>query len=47
MEKRPMDLKALFLLNVLSRRGGTMRFIRWSFFNPLGNFLKAFWVSLW
>jgi hypothetical protein len=33
MEKPPTDLKALFLLKVLSRRGGTMRFIRWSFFN--------------
>jgi len=40
MEKRPTDLKALFLLKVLSRRGGTMRFIRWSFFNPLGNFFE-------
>jgi hypothetical protein len=38
MEKRPTDLNALFLLKVLSRRGGTMRFIRWSFFNPLGIF---------
>jgi len=39
MEKRPTDLKTLFLLKVLSRRGGTMRFIRcWSFYNPLGNF---------
>jgi hypothetical protein len=38
MEKRPTDLKALFLFKVLSRRGGTMRFIRWSFFNPLDNF---------
>jgi hypothetical protein len=35
MEKRPTDLRPLFLLKVLSHRGGTMRFIRWSFFNPL------------
>jgi len=40
MEKRPTDLKVVFLLKVLSRRGGTMRFIRWSFFNPLGNFFE-------
>jgi len=40
MEKRPTDLKALFLLKVLSRRGGTMLFIRWSFFNLLGNFFE-------
>ena len=40
MEKRPTDLKALFLFKVLSRHGGTMRFIRWSFFNPLGNFFE-------
>jgi hypothetical protein len=40
MEKRPTDLKALFLHKVLSRRGGTIRFIRWSFFNPLENFLN-------
>jgi hypothetical protein len=26
MEKRPTDLKAVFLLKVLFRRGGTMRF---------------------
>jgi len=38
MEKRPTDLKTLFLLKVLSRRGGMVRFIRWSFFNPLGQF---------
>jgi len=40
MEKRPTDLKAFFLLKVLSRRGGTMRFIRWPLFDPLGNFFE-------
>jgi hypothetical protein len=40
MEKRPTDSRALFLLKVLSRRGGMMRFIRWSFFNPLDNFFE-------
>jgi hypothetical protein len=39
IEKRPTDLKALFLHKVLSRRVGTIRFIRWSFFNLLEIFL--------
>jgi hypothetical protein len=39
MEKRPTDLK-VFLHKVLSRRGGTMRFIRWSFLSPLENFFN-------
>jgi hypothetical protein len=40
MKKRPTDLKSFVLHKVLSRRGGTIRFIRWSFFNPLENFLN-------
>lgn len=37
MEKRPTDLNALFLLNVYQMM---KRFIRWSFLNPLDNFLN-------
>jgi hypothetical protein len=38
--KNDQRIKSFVLHKVLSRRGGTMRFIRWSFFNPLENFLN-------
>jgi hypothetical protein len=37
MEKRPMDLNASSLLKCCQM---IKRFIRWSFFNPVGNFFE-------
>jgi hypothetical protein len=40
MKKRPTDFKALFLHKILANDEATTRFIRWSFFHPLENFLN-------